>query len=461
MLWPESGVPDYLEDGYPTRYYLQMTAGGDPKLARARIGRVIGPQSTLLTGVVNLNIGTNASGVPAAVSARNSVMALDGKGALPKGAHSQLVRGTPPAAHKRARVGGVLDLGVRVLNTGGALVIGGANSNEGNLISGNVQSGIRAVGATDLIIQGNRIGTDRSGTIDLGNGGNGVQLLAGSNDAQVGGAAAGEGNLIAGNTTDGIAINLSSGATIQGNIIGLNAGGTAALGNASDGIQVDATTGTIIGGATPAQRNIISGNTSSGIRLFNADGNTITNNYIGTDITGALDLGNGTRGIELANDSDTNIIGTNGDGINDVAEGNVISGNNGFGINIRNAPANDNNIIAGNIIGLNAAGNATVGNGIGMQLEADAAGTVVGGALAAQRNIISGNTLTGITMAGAPTARIIGHYIPTAKNALVKGLYERLGFRKIDEINGTTVWELRPDDPADYSNHIRRVEPTA
>ncbi len=42
---------------------------------------------------------------------------VDGKGALLKGAHSQLVRGTPPAAHKRARVGGVLDLGVRVLNT--------------------------------------------------------------------------------------------------------------------------------------------------------------------------------------------------------------------------------------------------------------------------------------------------------------------------------------------------------
>lgn len=80
VLWPESGVPDYLEDGYPERYYLQMTAGADPDFARRRIGAAIGPQSTLLTGVVNLNIGTNASGVPAAVSARNSVMALDGAG---------------------------------------------------------------------------------------------------------------------------------------------------------------------------------------------------------------------------------------------------------------------------------------------------------------------------------------------------------------------------------------------
>ena len=82
VLWPESGVPDYLEEGYPTRYYVQMTAGGDPVLARRRIGRVIGAQSTLLTGVVNLDIGTMPSGRAGAVSARNSVMAIDGAGKI-------------------------------------------------------------------------------------------------------------------------------------------------------------------------------------------------------------------------------------------------------------------------------------------------------------------------------------------------------------------------------------------
>lgn len=85
VLWPESAVPDYLEEGYPDRYYLQMTAGGDPKLARARIGKVIGPQSTLLTGVVNLNIGPRPGTVPGAVSARNSVMAINGEGAIAGG----------------------------------------------------------------------------------------------------------------------------------------------------------------------------------------------------------------------------------------------------------------------------------------------------------------------------------------------------------------------------------------
>ena len=82
VLWPESAIPDYLEDGYPDRYYLQMTAGADPEFARKRLGRVIGPQSTLLTGVVNLDIGTREDGSQGAVSARNSVIALDGEGAM-------------------------------------------------------------------------------------------------------------------------------------------------------------------------------------------------------------------------------------------------------------------------------------------------------------------------------------------------------------------------------------------
>jgi apolipoprotein N-acyltransferase len=82
VLWPESAVPDYLEDGYPERYYLLMTARGDPVYARQRIGQVIGPQSTLLTGVVNLDIGTRKDGTLGAVSARNSVLGLNGAGAI-------------------------------------------------------------------------------------------------------------------------------------------------------------------------------------------------------------------------------------------------------------------------------------------------------------------------------------------------------------------------------------------
>nr|WP_309557565.1 apolipoprotein N-acyltransferase [Erythrobacter fulvus] len=85
VLWPESAIPDYLEDGYPQRYYQQMTAGADPEFARKRIGGIIGPRSTLLTGVVNLDIGTRPDGTIGAVSARNSVAAINGKGEIAAG----------------------------------------------------------------------------------------------------------------------------------------------------------------------------------------------------------------------------------------------------------------------------------------------------------------------------------------------------------------------------------------
>lgn len=77
VLWPESGVPDYLRDGYPRRYYDQMTANGDPDYARARIARVIGPGSLLMTGAVDLEIENGS-----AVGARNVVTAIDESGEI-------------------------------------------------------------------------------------------------------------------------------------------------------------------------------------------------------------------------------------------------------------------------------------------------------------------------------------------------------------------------------------------
>jgi apolipoprotein N-acyltransferase len=77
VLWPESGVPDYLRDGYPQRYYLQMTANGDPAFARRRIGRVIGEGSLLLTGAVDLEIENGR-----AAGARNAVTAIDARGRI-------------------------------------------------------------------------------------------------------------------------------------------------------------------------------------------------------------------------------------------------------------------------------------------------------------------------------------------------------------------------------------------
>src|SRR5688500_15758197 len=77
VMWPESGLADYLRPGYPQRYYDRMTVLGDPQYARERIGRIIGAGSILLTGAGDLHIAGGR-----AVGAYNAVTALDGSGAI-------------------------------------------------------------------------------------------------------------------------------------------------------------------------------------------------------------------------------------------------------------------------------------------------------------------------------------------------------------------------------------------
>ncbi|QVM84854.1 apolipoprotein N-acyltransferase [Novosphingobium decolorationis] len=75
VFWPESGLGDYIRDGYPPYVYRMFTYAGDPKLARERIGRVIGPYSRLMTGAVDLVMKGEDN-----LAARNSVTVLDGGG---------------------------------------------------------------------------------------------------------------------------------------------------------------------------------------------------------------------------------------------------------------------------------------------------------------------------------------------------------------------------------------------
>jgi apolipoprotein N-acyltransferase len=77
VLWPESGVPDYLRGGYPFYFYRQTTFAADPLLARRRIGRVIGSGGLLLTGATDLDVRQGA-----VTGAHNVVTALDGEGAI-------------------------------------------------------------------------------------------------------------------------------------------------------------------------------------------------------------------------------------------------------------------------------------------------------------------------------------------------------------------------------------------
>ncbi len=81
VLWPESGMVDYLRAGYPQRYYDSTTALGSPLFARRRLGRVVGEDSVLLTGAVDLEIGT-VDGRKRAIGARNAVTAVAEDGGI-------------------------------------------------------------------------------------------------------------------------------------------------------------------------------------------------------------------------------------------------------------------------------------------------------------------------------------------------------------------------------------------
>ncbi|WP_103729078.1 apolipoprotein N-acyltransferase [Novosphingobium sp. HII-3] len=80
VLWPESGLGDFLRDGYPEYLYRIYTYAGDPVIARRRLGQVVGPYGLLLTGAVDLVIKDGGE-----QAARNSVTAIDGSGAIVAG----------------------------------------------------------------------------------------------------------------------------------------------------------------------------------------------------------------------------------------------------------------------------------------------------------------------------------------------------------------------------------------
>ena len=187
--------------------------------------------------------------------------------------------------------------GIRILESDGN-VIGGSSPSSRNLISG-TGTAIGAEFSDGVVIQGNLIGTDVTGTVALGNSG-GIHLTQ-SNDATIGGSEAGERNVIGANHGAGIAMNTGSGHVIRGNYIGTDITGTKALANGG-GIYQSGNSNVAIGGTGPGDGNLISGNNGYGIYVFNfATDTTILGNKIGTDVTGTKPLGNLT-GVATANE---------------------------------------------------------------------------------------------------------------------------------------------------------------
>lgn len=190
----------------------------------------------------------------------------------------------------------------------------------GNLISGNVGPGVLLVGAaaTNNTIQNNVIGADTAGARALPNGGDGI-LLQASGLNTIGGLIAGSTNYISGNTGNGISIVGGSPNTIRGNTIGLDRSGTLAVANGGDGITVSGADGTIIGGTVAAAQNVISGNVGNGIDIVRGNTTIIQSNIIGATADGVGDAGNGQAGIFLSTANNTQVGGRGANSSNIIA----------------------------------------------------------------------------------------------------------------------------------------------
>src|SRR5947209_395709 len=100
---------------------------------------------------------------------------------------------------------------------------------------------------------------------------------------------------------------------LLGNIVGTDVKGTAKLGNAGDGVAIDGNaTNNIVGGTTAGSRNLISGNGVNGVEIIgtgSSSGNLVQANFIGTDVTGKVNLGNSKDGVLIDNSASFNTIG--------------------------------------------------------------------------------------------------------------------------------------------------------
>ena len=275
-----------------------------------------------------------------------------------------------------------------------AVLIGGTSAAQRNVLSGNTYAGIY-IGSTTtaLAITGNYIGTNAAGTAAVANAVGGIRWassISGTSGVTVGGTAAGQGNVISGNTGIGVRVTLGA-PTLNGNIIGLNAAGTAALPNTSGGIQLlTNVNGAVIGGTSAAARNVISGNTGAGI---SAASGTVTNvtvqgNYIGSNAAGSAALANSGDGIDVQVGTSISIGGTA------AGSGNLIMGNGGRGVNVR-----------GSSSGISILGNSITGNGnIGIDLGNDGVTVNDGAKTAGQPNllmdtpVITSASLSGTTL---------------------------------------------------------------
>ncbi len=205
----------------------------------------------------------------------------------------------------------------------------------------------RGYGTSGNLVAGDQIGTDINGANALPNY-DGVVIQIGATGNTVGGTTASARDVISGNSWDGVELvdGGVSGNVVEGDYIGVAAGGSSALGNAASGVAVlGGATGNTIGGTAAGTADVLSGN-ASGVNLgdIGTSANVVEGDFIGTDPTGSFALPN-QNGVLVQNGASGNTIGGTSTAARDV-----ISGNYGDGVHIVNGATA--NVVEGDYIGV-------------------------------------------------------------------------------------------------------------
>lgn len=355
-------------------------------------------------------------------------------------------------------------------NSVGILITGGQNHRigdstgaGGNIISGNLEDGIRIVGTRDNVILNNRIGVDRSGN-PIGNAASGILINSASRANRIGSGTPAGRNIIGGNLNG---VRIADGGTdstiVAGNWIGLHFSSSVPNGT---GVRIENGASATRLGLNGSVPNVISGNTSDGVSISGSStrNTMLFGNRIGTDTSGSNAQGNGGSGIVIQNARSTVVGGA------DPAESNVLSGNSFDGILISGG---DSTVVYGNYIGTDASGTLAVPNLInGVELQSAARNTTIGGRLAAQGNVISGNIANGVLLVDEGTSQnsIVGNKIGTAVDGIgnigngESGIYLSFGASR-DSANyntigyngtGITYEDATTDSNVHYANSIFR-----
>ncbi len=341
----ESGV--YLVGGGTSGNVVLGNLIGTDINGAAKLGNGYGVQ--IWNHATANTIGGTASGAANVISGNNTVGVYIGF----TGTSGNVVLGNLIGTDKNGTANlGNSRVGVEIGDAATANTIGGTASGDANVISGNGGDGVLLALETGNVVLGNLIGTVVNGTANLGNGLDGVLVETGAYDNTIGG-----GNVISTNGASGVNLFLGSGNLVQGNLIGTDIHGTAALGYGLDGVIIsNGASANTVGGTAAGSRNVISGN-EYGVAIggTGVSGNVVLGNFIGTDVNGTAALGNTRDGVVIIAGATANTIGGTVSG-----SANVISGNLGAGVHLLNYMTyiTSGNVVLGNLIGTDAHGTA-------------------------------------------------------------------------------------------------------